>query len=116
MNKMLISALLVFLVQFCSSHPFKNIGECNSSSDCSFGHCCVLGMMRYSIPQCKALGRIGQFCRMNNEPQNRTLYYPNGIFIDVVDVYTSTCPCDIGLVCKNNICTTEDAYDENYLY
>ncbi|XP_067133710.1 astakine-like [Centruroides vittatus] len=116
MNKLFIGGLLFIFIQFCLCLPFGSIGECNSSSDCSFGHCCVLGMMRYGVPRCRALGRIGQLCRMNNEPQNTTLYYPNGVLVDVSDVYTLTCPCDIGLACKNNVCAAEDAYDDNYLY
>lgn len=111
---------LIFLtvfIQMRHSYPYRDIDACQSSADCPFGQCCVIGMTRYSFPRCQPLGQMGHFCRMDNEPENRTLFYPNGLMIDVVDIYTVSCPCDIGFVCRSNVCLTEDSYDDNnYLF
>lgn len=74
--------------------------------------------MRYSTAQCMPLGQVDNYCREENIPENRTLYYPNGISVDVVDIYTHVCPCGDGLVCEDNFCALQEdtSYENNYLY
>uniref|UniRef100_A0A4Q8K105 U52-Liphistoxin-Lth1a_1 n=2 Tax=Liphistius TaxID=62150 RepID=A0A4Q8K105_9ARAC len=99
------------------SHPFgSSATECQSSADCGPGECCVLGMMRYSMPQCLPHGQIEDYCREDNVAENRTLFYPSGVAVDNVDVYTHVCPCDTGLQCTDNSCQPVDNYDNNYIY
>ncbi|GFT76050.1 uncharacterized protein NPIL_198262 [Nephila pilipes] len=79
--------------------------ECSSPKDCAPGECCVLGMERYAIPQCEALGKVSSFCREDAEPDDRTLFYPNFIFRYIEDMYTLFCPCEEPLVCRKNRCS-----------
>ncbi|KAG7169720.1 Astakine-like [Homarus americanus] len=53
------------------------LGRCSSSTDCGSLECCNVGMMRYSIPQCVPLGDLGSWCRINAEPVDLSLHYPN---------------------------------------
>ncbi|GBL89498.1 hypothetical protein AVEN_87837-1 [Araneus ventricosus] len=75
-----------------------------------------IGMMRYSMAQCMPLGQVEDYCRDDNPPENRTLYYPNGDPVEVTDIYTHVCPCDEGLQCVDNFCAADDSYENNYLY
>uniref|UniRef100_T1L158 Prokineticin domain-containing protein n=1 Tax=Tetranychus urticae TaxID=32264 RepID=T1L158_TETUR len=49
---------------------------CQSSDDCRRGECCAIG--KFSVPMCKPMGRINDWCYPDNEPENMTLHYPYG--------------------------------------
>ncbi|GFT36717.1 uncharacterized protein NPIL_364101 [Nephila pilipes] len=76
----------------------------------------VTGMMRYSMAQCMPMGQVEDYCRDDNPPENRTLFYPNGEPVEVVDIYTHVCPCDENLQCVDNFCAADESYENNYLY
>lgn len=62
------------------------------------------GFTRYSLPQCMPFGQIGSWCRLYNEPDNKTLAFPNGEYHEFTQIYTQFCPCDRGLVCEEAKC------------
>ncbi|XP_042220911.1 astakine-like [Homarus americanus] len=92
------------------------LGRCSSSTDCGSLECCNVGMMRYSIPQCVPLGDLGSWCRINAEPVDLSLHYPNNQNINVKGGYLLMCPCRPGLVCSRESSTcqlpTQDTVNE----
>lgn len=60
-------------------------------------------MQRFSEPRCEALGGLGAACRMWQEPEDKTLHFPNGI-MQCNQVYMQLCPCQAGLVCDKAEC------------
>ncbi|KFM62184.1 Astakine, partial [Stegodyphus mimosarum] len=91
----------LFLVQAAVSYEPN---ECKKKSDCGPNECCLVGMEKYSIPQCSSMGKTGDWCRTNAVAEDRRLYYPNGIFRDVENSYSLFCPCAKGYTCKRNKC------------
>ncbi|GAB6023275.1 hypothetical protein CHUAL_008087 [Chamberlinius hualienensis] len=65
-----------------------------------------VGMMRYSFPSCLRYGKEGDYCLGNSQPRNVTLYYPNGLQLDLSEVHTLFCPCDatMALSCRQGTC------------
>ncbi|XP_042899967.1 astakine isoform X2 [Parasteatoda tepidariorum] len=110
-----LAAMLVCCFSQVSSYTLAT-SECRSQADCGPGECCVLGMMRYSMAQCMPLGQVEDYCRDDNPPENRTLYYPNGEPVEVYEIYTHVCPCDESLQCTDNFCAMDESYENNYLY
>lgn len=80
--------------------------ECTKALDCGPGECCVLGMMRYSSPSCLRVGKEGDYCLGTNAPRNLTLSYPNGLTLNISEVFTLFCPCDetMALSCRQGMC------------
>ncbi|PSN38415.1 Astakine, partial [Blattella germanica] len=61
------------------------------------------GGSRYSRPRCIDLGSVGQPCRpYNSVPFNTTVSYPNGLSVDLTNVYFILCNCAQDLVCDRN--------------
>lgn len=110
-----IVAMTVLSYLQIESYPVDS-SECRTTADCGPGECCVLGMMRYSMPQCMPLGQVEDYCREDNAAENRTLFYPSGEPVEVYDIYTHVCPCDNALQCTDSFCALDDSYDNNYLY
>ncbi|XP_042894896.1 astakine isoform X2 [Parasteatoda tepidariorum] len=96
-----LSIVVSLLFQVCICYTPR---ECSSKRDCGPNECCVVGRTRYSIPECKPNGRVGNTCLRGAESEDLTLYYPNGQR-ELEGVYTLFCPCDQNLVCKSNRCT-----------
>ena len=46
---------------------------------------------------------MGAPCRMEHEPENRTLHYP-AFVLECHQVYLQFCPCAEGLVCERSEC------------
>ncbi|KAH7979163.1 hypothetical protein HPB49_008514 [Dermacentor silvarum] len=101
--------------RFSDSAAAKHIGtawtfrlpqSCTGPQDCLHDECCVVGMQRYSVPQCQKLGQIGDTCRPYNAPENRTLWYPynGGVQQKNMATYTLLCPCAGGLHCTAAQC------------
>jgi len=106
---LLLSVTLVAMLSMnvCANPTISSLSyECTQASDCSPGECCVIGMMRYSMPMCLSMGKEGDYCRMNDQPKNVTLYYPNGASLDLTNAYTLFCPCEtqFGLTCSQGVC------------
>ncbi|XP_046385759.1 astakine-like [Ischnura elegans] len=79
---------------------------CASSLDCEEDECCVLGLNRYSIPQCFPLKLEGDTCRQESQmTHNVTLGYPNGDTVDLVGVHHVMCGCSRGLYCNKETAT-----------
>lgn len=72
-------------------------------SQCPSNQCQVMGMQRYAEPFCDLLGGVGSPCRPWQEPENKTLHFPNKI-LQCNDVYMQFCPCSEGLVCEDAEC------------
>lgn len=49
-------------------------------------------------------GNIGDWCRVENQPENKTLVYPNGQYFEFSDIYTQFCPCNEDMVCHQSKC------------
>uniref|UniRef100_T1L155 DNA repair metallo-beta-lactamase domain-containing protein n=1 Tax=Tetranychus urticae TaxID=32264 RepID=T1L155_TETUR len=64
---------------------------CQSSDDCRRGECCAIGFARFSVPMCKPMGRINDWCYPDNEPENMTLHYPYGSEA-YTNVHRNFCP------------------------
>ncbi|XP_015792820.1 astakine [Tetranychus urticae] len=79
---------------------------CQSSDDCRRGECCAIGFARFSVPMCKPMGRINDWCYPDNEPENMTLHYPYGSEA-YTNVHRNFCPCKQPLTCEHNICKFE---------
>uniref|UniRef100_A0A1B6JDL0 Prokineticin domain-containing protein n=1 Tax=Homalodisca liturata TaxID=320908 RepID=A0A1B6JDL0_9HEMI len=113
-TRLLIVLLLVVVACNCFEPAFYG---CKSSEECAKGECCVIGRQRFSLPMCKRLGAVGDFCYpgANGEPFNSTLEYPNGSKVDVTNIYLLFCPCEIGLVCNspNNLCEVNSSLEDN---
>ncbi|GIX69964.1 uncharacterized protein CEXT_13951 [Caerostris extrusa] len=77
--------------------------ECKNDSECGPNNCCVIGMQRFSVPWCKALGEEGSNCIVGNEAENKILWYPNGVTKNVT-VYRMFCPCAESFECYHNEC------------
>ncbi|VVC33222.1 Prokineticin domain [Cinara cedri] len=104
--KLLLAAAI--LVASAAAYPSKpSFLGCSSSDDCGVDECCVLGMVRYSVPVCKPLADTGELCRpvidnYNQLPQNVTVSYPDGSTADVF-VHMVACPCVAGLECTDDM-------------
>lgn len=61
------------------------------------------GMQRFSEPTCEPLGGVGSPCRMWQEPENKTLHFPDKILL-CNNVHMQFCPCGPGLVCEEAQC------------
>lgn len=87
-----------------SNDNYRPIGRCVSGADCDRANqCSVMGMQRFAEPRCEALGAIGSPCRMDAEPENRTLAFPHAT-LECEDVYLQFCPCARGLICTDGEC------------
>lgn len=64
------------------------------------------GMERYSFPHCRPLGVVGSTCRPKNfEPENVTVGYPDGNYVELTNIHKIMCPCAHGYVCnEQNMC------------
>lgn len=83
--------------------------ECAHPDDCSFDSCCVLGMGRYSIPQCQKKIQLYEACRpASDEPLNTTVTYLDGNMVSLQNVHLVMCPCADGLVCDPRSGRCED--------
>ncbi|CAK9795021.1 unnamed protein product [Anthophora plagiata] len=93
--------------------------QCESNEDCPPGHCCTLGAVRYSIPQCKPMQEEGNVCRPGDPVTlNVTLGYPDNTEITIKGVHFLFCPCADGLTCdkKGGFCKeTGEKSDTNRL-
>lgn len=102
-------AVVMILVATVAAYPSKpSFLGCQSSEDCGVDECCVLGMMRYSVPTCRPLGEEGDTCRPHSgdvQPQNITVTYPDGSSADLY-VHTMLCPCATGLECSDGMSCT----------
>uniref|UniRef100_A0A224YLN4 Ixodegrin B n=1 Tax=Rhipicephalus zambeziensis TaxID=60191 RepID=A0A224YLN4_9ACAR len=98
--------LLCVCVMIASVWTFRLPQSCSGPQDCAHDECCVVGMQRYSVPQCLKLGQIGDTCRPYNVPENRSLWYPHngGVLQQNRDTYTLLCPCAGGLHCTAAQC------------
>uniref|UniRef100_A0A147BRC8 Prokineticin domain-containing protein n=1 Tax=Ixodes ricinus TaxID=34613 RepID=A0A147BRC8_IXORI len=104
MLKFSVGAILLLCAMASSQKPQGFEEACSGPEDCQPGECCVLGMQRFSIPNCRKLGQIGDTCRPNNAPENRSLWYPRGIEFASHNTYTLFCPCDAGMTCWDARC------------
>ncbi|XP_054167352.1 astakine-like, partial [Oppia nitens] len=119
MNKYTFYTLILFSINImlCQSLPKMLSNEfCHKQDDCPINYCCVLGFERYSIPHCQPMGKFDDWCRLYNEPQQRSLAYPNGQHIDT-EVYIQFCGCSDGLVCQRAKCTFNSSlqFDNNFI-
>ncbi|XP_034940358.1 astakine-like [Chelonus insularis] len=81
----------------------SSISECTHDNDCNNDECCVIGPIRYSVPQCKKLLERDEFCRPMSTPLfNVTLGYPDGSQIHLKKVHYIFCPCAQGLTCNRS--------------
>ncbi|KZC05910.1 Astakine [Dufourea novaeangliae] len=79
--------------------------HCQSNLECGPGHCCSIGPIRYSIPQCRPMQAEGEICRPASEfPINMTAAYPDGAQVLLTDVHYILCPCANGLSCDKGVC------------
>ena len=69
-------------------------------------------MQRYAEPFCDLKGGLGSPCRMWQEPENKTLHFPNSI-LKCNNVYMQYCPCAEGLVCEDMECKLANQSDNN---
>ncbi|XP_012345115.1 astakine-like [Apis florea] len=97
-----ISFLLFVLAYPC--HTQNDYIKCQTSSECRPNHCCTLGPIRYSIPQCKPMQGKGEVCRPTNVTFNVTLGYPDGSLLKIEDVHFIFCPCIDGFSCEKGVC------------
>lgn len=95
---------------------YNQIGNCRSSKDCAPFGCCVIGMMRYSIPGCQPFRKLGEICRPNSSRSiNQTFYYPNGLRIKLTNAHQILCPCGADLFCskKSGTCERIEKYQKD---
>ncbi|GIX69965.1 hypothetical protein CEXT_13961 [Caerostris extrusa] len=59
-------------------------------------------MNRYSTPKCKPLGKSGDFCLHENEPEDMILSLPNGKETYARGIYRLFCPCAESMTCFRN--------------
>ncbi|GIY89717.1 hypothetical protein CDAR_545951 [Caerostris darwini] len=59
-------------------------------------------MNRYSTPKCKPLGKYGNFCLHENEPEDMILSLPNGKETYARGIYRLFCPCAEPMTCFRN--------------
>ncbi|XP_071866915.1 uncharacterized protein isoform X2 [Bombus fervidus] len=115
-----ISVFLFALTCPCNAQADRSDDiRCQSNTECQPGHCCTIGPMRYSVPQCKAMQKEGEVCRPGNvSTLNVTLGYPDGSQLTLKDVYYIFCPCADGLSCdiKEGVCNKlSEKHDPNRL-
>ncbi|GFY56968.1 uncharacterized protein TNIN_245822 [Trichonephila inaurata madagascariensis] len=91
-------------VLFVSVISISMAKECTSPKDCEPGECCVLGMQRYSTPNCRSLGKSDDVCLVNNTAEDKLLGYPDGSLRQYYDIYRLFCPCEDNLRCSNAKC------------
>lgn len=60
-------------------------------------------MEAYSVPRCKPLGKAADVCLMDNEPEDKELYYPHKMK-NVTAVYRLFCPCGDSFECSEAKC------------
>ncbi|XP_076166195.1 astakine [Ptiloglossa arizonensis] len=91
--------------------------HCQSNLECAPGHCCSIGPIRYSIPQCKPMQEEGEVCRPGSASTiNMTATYPDGVQVLLTDVHYIMCPCADGLSCNGGVCKhTGEKRDTNHL-
>lgn len=101
-----IAIIACTMLSLVESAPGSPRFECTKALDCEPGECCVIGMMRYSFPSCLRYGKEGDYCLGNSQPRNVTLYYPNGLTMNLSEVHTLFCPCDatMALSCRQGTC------------
>ncbi|XP_026674175.1 astakine-like [Ceratina calcarata] len=76
--------------------------HCKANYECPPDHCCVLGGVRYSVPQCVPLLGKGDTCRPgSNITISGDLAYPDGSTLAVEEVHYILCPCGDKLVCDS---------------
>ncbi|GFT76053.1 uncharacterized protein NPIL_198261 [Nephila pilipes] len=80
--------------------------ECSSPKDCAPGECCVLGMQRFSTPWCRPMGKRGDVCLVQNEPEDKELSYPDGTVRHYYGIYRLFCPCKGNLTCSKAKCVS----------
>ncbi|KAG0724698.1 Astakine [Chionoecetes opilio] len=84
--------------------------DCTHNSHCDTNPAAAwvsssMGFMRYSIPTCSPRGNIGTPCSpAYTVPASRTLYYPNGVTLELEEAHFGLCPCRSGLVCTSGAC------------
>ncbi|XP_031842949.1 astakine [Nomia melanderi] len=106
MTSIFLTAILLFSFG-CFSHAASRPDyiECQSNLDCEVGHCCTIGPIRYSTPQCKPLLSVGSTCRPGSASTiNMTASYPDGTEVLLTDVHYIMCPCDNSLFCDRGVC------------
>uniref|UniRef100_A0A1B6GF38 Prokineticin domain-containing protein n=1 Tax=Cuerna arida TaxID=1464854 RepID=A0A1B6GF38_9HEMI len=113
-TRLLIVLLSVVVACNCFEPAFYG---CKSSDQCNKGECCFIGRQRFSIPSCKSLEAVGDFCYpgADGEPFNSTLEYPNGSKLNVTNIYLMFCPCEFGLVCNARTyrCEVNSSLEDN---
>lgn len=112
--------LLAFLFSFsCLSHVTgrPDYIRCQNNLECGAGHCCTIGAVRYSIPQCRPMQAVGETCRPSSASTiNMTAAYPDGAQVLLTDVHYILCPCDDGLFCNQGTCSeSAGKHDSNVL-
>ncbi|CAH1397877.1 unnamed protein product [Nezara viridula] len=92
--------------------------DCLDSSECGRGKCCSIGMGRYSIPQCFAMGNLGDKCIPDNKLHKMTtLSYPDGSSMNLTNFYFHhICPCLDNLICNKDTETCEDPLFVSFNY
>ncbi|XP_013775587.1 astakine-like [Limulus polyphemus] len=108
----LVATIIILVAQMAQSFP--GFRGCRSQQDCDPGSCCVVAMERFSTPRCQKLSQQGEYCRPRNSALNTSLSYPNGI-LDVTNLYTVLCPCDVGLICEQAMCQPNTFLQSNHL-
>ncbi|XP_076301406.1 astakine [Lasioglossum baleicum] len=112
--------LLAFLLSFsCLSHATgrPDYIHCQNNLECGAGHCCTIGAIRYSTPQCRPMQAAGETCRPSSASTiNMTASYPDGAQVLLTDVHYILCPCADGLFCDQGTCSeSAGKHDSNVL-
>uniref|UniRef100_A0A1B6GKC2 Prokineticin domain-containing protein n=1 Tax=Cuerna arida TaxID=1464854 RepID=A0A1B6GKC2_9HEMI len=89
--------LSVVAACYCTRPPYI---QCQTSEECTKDSCCVIGTGRYTLPTCRKRRDTGESCRMNSNPSNTTLHYPDGETVVLTGVYYIACPCLPELQCS----------------
>lgn len=108
-----------FFLSFClrdeRGHKLRNRALLNSiylsknTASLPLTYIFLPGLARFSVPFCRPLGRESDWCYIDNEPRNKTLYFPNGASETFTDIFLNFCPCSLQYVCEHNTCTFSPA-------
>ncbi|XP_054001716.1 astakine-like [Hylaeus anthracinus] len=118
MAPIFVTSFLLFVSSYLSCAESRpDYIHCVSNSECELGHCCSIGPIRYSVPQCSPMKEEGEECRPGSaNPVNMTVSYPDLETVELTDVHYIFCPCAHGLSCDRGICKrTGEEHDRNHL-
>lgn len=118
MTPILFTSFLLLTFSYnCRAQKVPENSHCKTSSECAPDHCCVIGGIRYSVPQCLPLLGEGDTCRPgSNITISGELTYPDGSTLTVKEAHYILCPCGDKLVCdtEKGVCkATGEKRDTN---